>query len=67
MVEQLLSREHLEKVLEQIPLNYRRVLLMSKCDGLSNAQIAKKLNVTPETIVRYLARAVAFARKARWD
>ncbi len=67
MVEQLTSRERLEQVLEQIPQNYRRVLLMNKCEGLSNAQIAAKLNVTPETVVRYLARAVAFARKARWD
>jgi RNA polymerase sigma factor (sigma-70 family) len=66
-VEQLISRERLERILEQIPLNYRRVLLMSKCDGLSNRQIADALNVTPATVVRYLGRAVAFARRARWD
>lgn len=65
--QQLTSRERLEKVLEQIPLNYRRVLLMSKCEGLTNEQIAAKLNVTADTVVRYLARAVAFARKAQWD
>ena len=66
-VEQLLSRERLEKVLEQVPLKYRRVLIMSKCDGLSNEQIAQSLNVTAETVVRYLGRAVAFARRAQWD
>jgi RNA polymerase sigma factor (sigma-70 family) len=65
--EQLTSNERLEQILAQIPQNYRRVLLMSKCDGLSNEQIAAQLHVTPETVVRYLARAVAFARKARWD
>jgi RNA polymerase sigma factor (sigma-70 family) len=64
--EQLITREHLEKILEQIPLNYRRVLLMSKCDGLTNSQIAEKLSITPDTVVRYLARATAFARKAQW-
>lgn len=66
-VEQLLSEERLEKVLERIPPNYRRVLLMSKCDGLTNEQIAKELGVTPETVSRYLGRAVSFARSARWD
>lgn len=66
-VEQLLSRERLEKVLEQIPLTYRRVLLMSKCDGLSNEEIAQALNVTADTVTRYLGRALAFARRARWD
>lgn len=67
MVDQLASRERLEKVLEQVPVTYRRVLLMSKCDGLSNAEIARSLNVTPDTVVRYLGRAMAFARRARWD
>lgn len=66
-IDQLLSQEHLEKVLEQIPATYRRVLLMSKCDGLSNDQIAQRLNLTPETITRYLGRAMSFARRARWD
>jgi RNA polymerase sigma-70 factor (ECF subfamily) len=66
-IEQLLSQEHLEKVLEQIPATYRRVLIMSKCEGLSNAQIAAALDVTPDTVMRYLGRAVAFARRAQWD
>lgn len=66
-VEQLTNQERLAKVLEQVPLRYRQVLLMSKCDGLSNVQIAERMNVTPETVVRYLVRAVAFARAARWD
>lgn len=66
-VEQLTSQQRLESVLEQIPIRYRQVLLMSKCDGLSNEEIAVRMNVTPETVVRYLVRAVAFARAARWD
>lgn len=66
-VEQLLDRERLEKVLEQIPEYYRRVLLMSKCDGLTNEQIAQALAVTPDTISRYLGRAMAFARRAKWE
>lgn len=66
-VEQLMSQERLEKVLEQIPLTYRRVLLMSKCDGLSHEEIAQSLQVSADTVVRYLGRALAFARRARWD
>ncbi len=66
-LEQLISRERLEKVLEHIPVTYRRVLLMSKCDGLSNSQIAERLKITPDTVARYLVRATAFARKAPWD
>jgi RNA polymerase sigma factor (sigma-70 family) len=66
-VELLMSQERLEKVLEQIPLTYRRVLLMSKCDGLSHEEIAQSLQVSPDTVVRYLGRALAFARRARWD
>ncbi|MBS0421413.1 MAG: RNA polymerase sigma factor [Proteobacteria bacterium] len=65
--EQAASSERLQSILEQIPVTYRRALLMSKCEGLSNVEIAKRINVTPETVVRYLARAVAFARAARWE
>jgi len=66
-IERLLTHERLEKVLERIPGTYRRVLLMSKCDGLSNEQIAEALNIAPETVTRYLGRAMAFARRAKWD
>lgn len=66
-VQQLASQQQLAAVLAQIPVRYRQVLLMSKYEGLSNDDIAARMNVTPETVVRYLARAVAFARAARWD
>jgi RNA polymerase sigma factor (sigma-70 family) len=65
--EQLSSREHLLKILEQIPPTYRRVLLMNKAQGLSYWEIAEKLNVAPETVLKYLARATAAARKAQFD
>ena len=63
----LLGQEALAQVLDQIPHTYRRVLLWNKCDGLTNQQIAERLNVSPETVVRYLAKATALARKARWN
>jgi len=66
-LERLVSRERLEQVLVQIPVTYRRVLLMSKCDGMTSPQIAEVLHLTPETVDRYLVRATAFARRARWD
>jgi RNA polymerase sigma factor (sigma-70 family) len=67
LIEQLANQQRLEKILEQVPANYRRVLLMSKCDGLSNEEIAKSLGVTVDSVVRYLGRAMAFARRARWE
>jgi RNA polymerase sigma factor (sigma-70 family) len=66
-LELLMRREQLAAVLDQIPHTYRQVLLWNKCDGLSNDQIAAKLGVTSQTVVRYLAKATSFARKARWD
>lgn len=67
LIEQLEAQQRLEKILGQVPVNYRRVLLMSKCDGLSNEEIAKRLGVTPDSVVRYLGRAMAFARRAQWE
>lgn len=66
-VEQLVSREQLGRVLEQIPTTYRRVLLMSKYDGLTNEQIGEQLGLTPASVTRYLGRALAFARRAKWE
>lgn len=65
--EQLASAERLRTVLEQIPLTYRRVLIMSKCEGLTHEEIAARLNLSPESVMKYLARATAYARRAQWD
>ena len=67
LAEQLETRQRLERVLQQVPVTYRRVLLMSKCDGLSNDDIAKALGVTTGSVARYLGRAMAFARRAQWE
>ena len=54
-------------MLEQIPITYRRVLIMSKCEGLTNAQIAERLKIAPDSVLKYLARGTAYARRAQWD
>jgi RNA polymerase sigma-70 factor (ECF subfamily) len=65
--EQLTTRDELEKILEQIPLNYRRVLIMSKGEGLHYLEIAERLKLAPDTVLTYLARAIAAARRAHFD
>jgi len=65
--EQLITQERLERVLEQIPLNYRRVLILHRCEGLSYEQIAEKLGLTKETVHKYIVRATAYARRAQWE
>jgi RNA polymerase sigma factor (sigma-70 family) len=65
--EQLTSREHLQKVLDAIPFNYRQVLWMNKVEGLTYHEIAVKLNLRPDTVLNYLARAAAHARRVQFD
>jgi RNA polymerase sigma factor (sigma-70 family) len=64
--EQLSTQEQLEHVLEQIPLVYRRVLILSRCHGLSYEEIAEELGLKRETVHKYIVRATAFARRAQW-
>jgi len=64
--DQLISQRQLEHVLEQIPLIYRRVIILSRCHGLSYDEIAKELGLTRETVHKYIVRATVFARRAQW-
>jgi RNA polymerase sigma factor (sigma-70 family) len=64
--EQLITQEQLEHVLEQIPFVYRRVLILSRCEGLSYEEIAKEVGLTKETVHKYIVRATVYARRAQW-
>jgi len=50
----------------QVPPGYRKVLIMSKRDGMSSAQIADTLGLSQRSVEKYLARALAYARLAVW-
>jgi RNA polymerase sigma factor (sigma-70 family) len=65
LVEDLAARDHLEQILAEIPVIYRRVLVMNKRDGLKCHEIAEKLGVSVESALTYLGRALTYARNAR--
>jgi RNA polymerase sigma factor (sigma-70 family) len=64
---QLTSAEHLQKVLDCIPANYRQVLWMNRVEGLHYREIARKTGLAPDTVLVYLGRAIACARRAAAD
>ncbi len=61
------AQQQLERVLAQIPRNYRAVLILNVREGLTCAEIAQKLGITPLTAKKYLTRALAACRAAHWD
>jgi RNA polymerase sigma factor (sigma-70 family) len=64
--QRLATRDELTRILAQIPATYRRVFILHKRDGYSCQEIAAALNLAPRSVEVYLARAIAFARNARW-
>lgn len=51
-------RELLEHTLGQLPEQQRIIFQMSKMEGLSHLEIAKKLNISPYTVRNHLHRAL---------
>lgn len=58
--------EQIELLLEQLPPLYRAIFVLRKRDGLSYQEIAQQLDISVHTVKKYLARAVAKCRSARW-
>lgn len=65
--ERLSTEDQLRRVLGQIPPMYRKVLIMHKRDGLSYEEIAELLSLSKQSVQKYLARALAYGRLAKWD
>ena len=61
------TSQQLERVLQQLPSRYRAVLLLQKRDGLSYAEVAATLGLSIHTVQKYLFRALASCRAAKWD
>ncbi len=59
--------QQLEAVLGQLPPLYRAVFVLRKRDGMTYAEIARTLDISVHTVKKYLTRAVAQCRCARWD
>jgi RNA polymerase sigma factor (sigma-70 family) len=67
LAQALTTTEQLDRILNQIPPHYRRVLVMHKRDGLSYAEISAETGLSKQSVQKYLARAMAAARMAKWD
>jgi RNA polymerase sigma-19 factor, ECF subfamily len=65
--EELVAAEQLSRLLRQIPEGYRRVLILHKRDGLTYEEIANQLQISKQSVQKYLARAIAYGRRAKWD
>ena len=64
--DRMASAEQIEALLAQLPALYRAIFVMRKRDGLSYPEIAQQLEISVHTVKKYLARAVALCRHARW-
>ena len=58
--------QQIDLIVGQIPRTYRKAFIMHKRGGLSCQEVAEALNLTRRSVEIYLARAIAYARNARW-
>lgn len=61
------NEDALQSILAELPKRHRAVLLMIKRDGLSHAQVAKKLKISPFTVRKYIGLAYAHVRARSQD
>lgn len=54
----------LRRVLDELPAHKREALLLFKLDGFSHKEIGERLSVSPRTVERYIADAVAHCHLA---
>jgi RNA polymerase sigma-70 factor (ECF subfamily) len=57
----------LSRALKRLPPAYRAVILMHKRDGLSFAEVANELQLSKHTVKKYVGRALAALRAAKWE
>jgi RNA polymerase sigma-70 factor (ECF subfamily) len=65
--ERAADAQQIELILDQLPPLYRAIFVLRKRDGLSYQEIAEQLEISVHTVKKYLARAVAKCRYARWS
>lgn len=59
--------EKAETIIEKLPHRQKSVFLLSKKDGLSNAEIAEQLNISKKPVENDLTSAKSFIKKALVD
>lgn len=59
--------EKAEMIIEKLPDRQKTIFLLSKKDGLSNSEIAGKLNITKKTVENHLTNAKSFIKKTLVD
>jgi RNA polymerase sigma-70 factor (ECF subfamily) len=65
--ERLSTEQQLDQMLEKLHPTCRAVLLAHKRDGLSYSEVAKALNLSEHTVKKYVCRAIATLRAAKWE
>ncbi len=65
--EELDLEGQLTRALKRLPPVYRAVILMHKRDGLSFAEVAEALQLSRHTVKKYVGRALAALRAAKWE
>jgi len=69
-VDKNLLEEYIDKLADKLPPKRREIFILSRKDGLSNKEIAQKLNITESTIETQLSKALSFMKseiKAHYD
>lgn len=56
--------DKLESILNELPEQQKRIFYLSKDKGLSNKEIAKKLNLSKRTVENHLYRAIFMIKKS---
>jgi len=59
--------EKVEKIIDKLPSRQKTIFILSKREGLSNSEIAKKLGITQKTVENQLSRTKAIINKALVD
>ncbi len=59
--------ERLQRALDQLPPDYRRVLILSRLEGLSAQEIADRMGRTPNAVYHLIVRALQLLREQFGD
>ena len=61
-VDKNLLEEYIEKLTKKLPPKRQEIFILSRKDGLSNKEIAERLNISESTIETQLSKALAFMK-----
>lgn len=67
IADRLALEQQLQRILAQVPVHYRAVLILNVRDGLTCEEIGRELGITKQTAKKYLSRGLASCRAAQWD